>query len=244
MKLSASGRPACRGNDFMIDGPADRRRPGPDGPAGGRGAGGRGQSCGLARVVSWSAYSMRSAQSAGQAAMPWAAPTKAPARRGDRVGVTGGGGAPGQRADRVVGVPEGAEQRGGQRLLGDPALPGEPARVAAVVGAGQRGVEAGEGAQALVPAPGDELRRRRHAAAAATGRRASRPGRPRAAHGPGRSAGRAGRAARRRRAAAAPRTRSARWPPAPVGWPWVSAGLELGQPGERVQVDVEAARPG
>jgi hypothetical protein len=54
-------------------------------------------------------------------------------------------------------VQEEAEHRGGERLLGDPALARGEARIAARVGAPERRVQSVERGQALAPSSGDEL---------------------------------------------------------------------------------------
>ncbi len=74
-----------------------------------------------------------------------------PGEASDRVGVARRDSGPAQRRDRRGRVEEEAEEPGGERLLRDPALAGEVARISLAIGRGQRGVEPVEDRQALIP---------------------------------------------------------------------------------------------
>lgn len=212
------------------------RGPGRAGPEQGRGRAGQSQAS--ARVASWSAYSMRSAHPLGQALIPTAAPTNAPARAAIESESPHGGRAPGQCRDRVVGVPYGAEQRGRQGLLGDPTLARGPARVTAVVRLTQGVGQSAQHRQALVPTVGDELLRGTRVGALPEVTQPPLPVDQALGERPlGEQRGKLGQ--RGARAQHEDRVRGQLAGGQPGRVPMRQPGLQLGQAGERVQVDVE-----
>src|SRR5690606_25570213 len=76
----------------------------------------------------------------------------------DGGGVAGGAGGAADRGERVAGQRQEAVQAGGERLLGRPARTGREAGVGLEAGGGERGLQAVERGEALVPAAG-EVRR-------------------------------------------------------------------------------------